>query len=128
MFNHFCRLQVKSGTIFDNILITDDEDFAAEVGDELWGETKEGEKKMKDEQDEEDKKRREEEGEDDEEEDFDMDDFDMDDMDMGMMDDEVGGIIRFHNLSLYSVHERGTKLWMVSMQYIEAFPLFFFKI
>ena len=32
--------QVKSGTIFDNILITDDEKFAEEVGNETWGVTK----------------------------------------------------------------------------------------
>ncbi|XP_023230263.1 calreticulin-like [Centruroides sculpturatus] len=32
--------QVKSGTIFDNILITDDEDFAQKVGEETWGSTK----------------------------------------------------------------------------------------
>ncbi|XP_013397065.1 calreticulin-like [Lingula anatina] len=53
--------QVKSGTIFDNILITDDEDHAKKVGDELWGVTKEAEKKMKDKQDEEERKKREEE-------------------------------------------------------------------
>ena len=41
-------LQVKSGTIFDHFLITDDEDFAEEVGTETWGETKDPEKKMKD--------------------------------------------------------------------------------
>jgi len=51
--------QVKSGTIFDNILITDDESLAEEVGDELWGKTKDAEKKMKEEQDEEDRKKRE---------------------------------------------------------------------
>ncbi|KAK7501480.1 hypothetical protein BaRGS_00007284 [Batillaria attramentaria] len=32
--------QVKSGTIFDNILITDDVDFAKEYGDSTWGQTK----------------------------------------------------------------------------------------
>merc|ERR1712212_391129 len=53
--------QVKSGTIFDNILITDDVDFAKEFGDSTWGKTKDPEKKMKDEQDEEDRKKREEE-------------------------------------------------------------------
>jgi len=36
--------QVKAGTIFDNILITDDEEF----GDETWGQTKDAKKKMKD--------------------------------------------------------------------------------
>jgi calreticulin len=72
--------QVKSGTIFDNILITDDEKFAEEVGNETWGVTKDAEKKMKDEQDEEERKQREaeeaarkdEEGED-EEDDEDLD-------------------------------------------------------
>lgn len=40
--------QVKAGTIFDNVLITDDEDYAQEFGDETWGQTKDAEKKMKD--------------------------------------------------------------------------------
>ena len=40
-------LKVKSGTIFDNFLITDDEEYAKEFGDETWGETKGPEKKMK---------------------------------------------------------------------------------
>jgi len=51
--------QVKAGTIFDNVLITDDADFAKEVGDSTWGQTKDPEKKMKEEQDEEDRKKRE---------------------------------------------------------------------
>lgn len=42
-------LQVKSGTIFDNVLICDDEEYAKKFGDETWGETKGPEKKMKDE-------------------------------------------------------------------------------
>ena len=42
-------LQVKSGTIFDNILITDDEAYAEEFGNETWGKTKDPEKKMKEE-------------------------------------------------------------------------------
>ncbi|XP_069126744.1 calreticulin-like [Argopecten irradians] len=53
--------QVKSGTIFDNILITDDVAFAEKVGKDTWGETKEPEKKMKEAADEEDRKKREEE-------------------------------------------------------------------
>ncbi|XP_076462169.1 calreticulin-like [Babylonia areolata] len=53
--------QVKSGTIFDNVLITDDEGDAEEHGKETWGQTKDPEKKMKEEQDEEDRKKREEE-------------------------------------------------------------------
>lgn len=54
-----CHLQVKSGTIFDNVLITDDVAKAEEVGNETWGVTKDAEKKMKDEQDEVEKKARE---------------------------------------------------------------------
>ncbi|KAK1152502.1 calreticulin-like [Acipenser oxyrinchus oxyrinchus] len=53
--------QVKSGTIFDNFLITDDEKYAEEFGQETWGVTKEPEKKMKEQQDEEERKQREEE-------------------------------------------------------------------
>ena len=50
---------MKSGTIFDNILITDDETKAEEVGEETWGATKDPEKTMKDGQDEEERKQRE---------------------------------------------------------------------
>ncbi|XP_015212215.1 calreticulin [Lepisosteus oculatus] len=52
--------QVKSGTIFDNFLITNDEKFAEEVGNETWGLTKDPEKKMKESQEEEERKKREE--------------------------------------------------------------------
>ena len=55
------NVQVKSGTIFDNVLITDDENFAEEFGNDTWGVIKDGEKKMKDAQDEEEKKKREQE-------------------------------------------------------------------
>jgi len=48
--------QVKSGTIFDNILLTDDEKYAEEFGNETWGVTKDAEKKAKDALDEEEKK------------------------------------------------------------------------
>lgn len=51
--------QVKSGTIFDNFLITDDVKEAEKFATETWGVTKGPEKAMKDEQDE--KKRKEEE-------------------------------------------------------------------
>merc|ERR1711934_387442 len=44
--------QVKSGTIFDNMIITDDPAAAKAAGEALWAVTKEGEKKMKDAQDE----------------------------------------------------------------------------
>nr|ASC62375.1 calreticulin [Mizuhopecten yessoensis] len=53
--------QVKFGTIFDNILIPDDVDFAEQEGKDKWGKTKDPEKKMKDAADEEDRKKREEE-------------------------------------------------------------------
>ncbi|XP_060089083.1 calreticulin-3 [Heteronotia binoei] len=38
--------QVRSGTIFDNFLITDEEAYAEEFGDETWGETKFPERQM----------------------------------------------------------------------------------
>ena len=44
----YCHLQVKSGTIFDNVLITDDEEYASEFAKETWEKTKDPEKKMKD--------------------------------------------------------------------------------
>ena len=74
--------QVKSGTIFDNFLITDNEKYAEEFGDETWGQTKDAEKKMKDEQDEEERKKAEEaakameEEEEEEEEEGEGEDFD----------------------------------------------------
>ncbi|XP_051897847.1 calreticulin-like [Pristis pectinata] len=61
--------QVKSGTIFDNFLITDDEKYAEKVGKETWGATKDPEKKMKEQQDEEERKKREEEEKKDKEDD-----------------------------------------------------------
>ena len=75
---------MKSGTIFDNILITDDEDYAEKQGNEVWKVTSVGEKKMKEQQDEEERKAREAAGED--EEDDEGEDFDMDDMDMDFGD------------------------------------------
>jgi len=53
--------QVKSGTVFDNIIITDSVQRAEEFGNETWGKTKEPEKKMKDGQDEAERKKEEEE-------------------------------------------------------------------
>merc|ERR1712235_19706 len=53
--------QVKSGTIFDNVLITDDAAEAKKIGDELFKATSKAEKKMKDAQDEEERKKMEEE-------------------------------------------------------------------
>lgn len=81
--------QVKSGTIFDNVLVTDDVSIAEKIGEETWGAMKDGEKAMKDKYDEEEKKKREaeeekrkeeeeknksEEGDDDEEEEDEEDD------------------------------------------------------
>jgi len=73
--------QVKSGTIFDNVLITDCEEHAKKHGDETWGVTKDAEKKMKEAQDEEDRKKRDEEAKEnaDKAKDDDDDDEDKDD-------------------------------------------------
>lgn len=81
--------QVKSGTIFDNVLITDDEDLASQFAEETFTVTQDGEKKMKEKQDEEERKAREEaekkrkeeeeaEGDEDDDEDLDEDDEDDD--------------------------------------------------
>merc|ERR1712106_1128462 len=56
-YDEVCKLgfdlwQVKSGTIFDNVLITDDVAEAKKIGGETWGATKDPEKAMKDSQDE----------------------------------------------------------------------------
>jgi len=48
--------QVKSGTIFDNILITDNEAYAEEFAADTWGQTKDAEKAAKDALDAEEKK------------------------------------------------------------------------
>ena len=53
--------QVKAGTIFDNVLITDSVTRAEEFANETWTKTKDAEKKMKDEQDEAEKKKEEDE-------------------------------------------------------------------
>jgi len=53
--------QVKSGTIFDNILICDDPDFASQYIKDNFEATREGEKKMKEKFDEEERIKREEE-------------------------------------------------------------------
>lgn len=54
--------QVKSGTIFGNVLITDDPELARKTGEEVWKPMFEGEKKMKEAQDAEERKQREAEG------------------------------------------------------------------
>lgn len=38
---------MKSGTIFDNVLITDDVEYAETFGADTWGKTKDAEKEMK---------------------------------------------------------------------------------
>ncbi len=82
-YDEVCKIgfdlwQVKSGTIFDNIVITDDPAEAKRIGEETWGETKDKEKAMKDAQDEEEKKKADEEAKnaEDEEDDEDLDDID----------------------------------------------------
>uniref|UniRef100_A0A1B6CLW3 Calreticulin n=1 Tax=Clastoptera arizonana TaxID=38151 RepID=A0A1B6CLW3_9HEMI len=65
--------QVKSGTIFGNVLITDEPEVAKKFGDDVWKQMFAGEKKMKDEQDAEERKKREAEGKADVEEDEDLD-------------------------------------------------------
>lgn len=64
--------QVKSGTIFDNFLITDDLEAAKERGEALK-KTLEGEKKMKNEQDEAEREKEKAEKPDEEEDDEDLD-------------------------------------------------------
>merc|ERR1712012_1084076 len=81
-YDEICKIgfdlwQVKSGTIFDNIMITDDPAEAKKAGEDLWAVTKDAEKKMKDEQDEEERKKAEEDNKKDEE---DEDDEDLDDI------------------------------------------------
>merc|ERR1712113_366522 len=82
--------QVKSGTIFDNILVTDDVEYAKKFAEDTWGAMKDAEKTMFDEieeqrkkEEEEERKRAEEERAalEDEEDDEDEDDDDFDDED-----------------------------------------------
>merc|ERR1712168_680649 len=75
--------QVKSGTIFDNFLITDDPEEAKKIGEETWGAIKDGEKKMKDEQDEEERKNAEDAAK------TEADDEDKDDDDLGEDGDDL---------------------------------------
>jgi len=95
-YKEFCTIgfdlwQVKSGTIFDNVLVTDDPEHAKKVGEETWAVTKEGEKKMKEEQDEEEKKKAEEEAAnaDPEEDDEEDEDLDLDEDEEGEAHDEL---------------------------------------
>merc|ERR1712110_226084 len=91
-YDEVCKIgfdlwQVKSGTIFDNVLITDDVAEAKKIGDETWGATKDPEKAMKDSQDEEEKAKAEAEaaaagaGGGAEEDEDELDDEDLDDID-----------------------------------------------
>ncbi|NEU36180.1 hypothetical protein GN156_36610, partial [bacterium LRH843] len=50
--------QVKAGTIFGNVLITDDPEHAQKVGEDVWRPMFEGEKKMKEALDEVERKKR----------------------------------------------------------------------
>lgn len=86
--------QVKSGTIFDNFLVTNDIEEARKIGEETWGATKDAAKKMKDEQDEEERKKAEEEAktaaeDEDADDDEDLDDEDDDDLDDELEHDEL---------------------------------------
>lgn len=81
-YDEVCKIgfdlwQVKSGTIFDNVLITDDPAKAKEVGEEVWKAYKDAEKAMKDEQDEAERKKAEAEAK--SSDDKDDDDEDLDD-------------------------------------------------
>merc|ERR1711881_629790 len=89
-YESFCAIgfdlwQVKSGTIFDNILVTDDIEEAKNQGEDLWKVTSEAEKKMKEVQDEEEKKKADEEAKnaepEDDDEDADDEEFDDEDAD-----------------------------------------------
>jgi len=82
--------QVKSGTIFDNMMITNDPAEAKAAGEALWAVTKEGEKKMKDAQDEVERAKAEAEaGDKDDEDDEDLDDIDEDEDDIKEDSDEA---------------------------------------
>jgi calreticulin len=70
--------QVKAGTIFDNVLISDDPEEAKKIGEETWGATKDAEKAAKEAIDEEEKKKSEDEAEKDTPEEDDEDDDDID--------------------------------------------------
>ncbi|KAG0730261.1 Calreticulin [Chionoecetes opilio] len=85
--------QVKSGTIFDNFLISDDIEEAKLIGEETWGSTRDEAKKMKDGQDEEERKKAEDEAkaaEDSKEDNEDEEDEDLDDEEDEDIEDELG--------------------------------------
>lgn len=70
--------QVKAGSVFDNILVTDDPEYAKKFAEETWGNIKEGEKEMFDELE---NKNREEQKIDDNDPNEEKDDYDEDDDD-----------------------------------------------
>jgi len=79
--------QVKAGTIFDNILVTDSVEEAKEHADATWAKTTKAEKAMKEEQDkkqkekeEEERKKREEEAANEEEDDEEEEDKNKDEL------------------------------------------------
>jgi calreticulin len=96
-YDEFCKVgldlwQVKSGTIFDNFIITDDVAEAKKHAEDHWGATKDAEKAMKDAQDEEERKKAEEEAKSASANEVDEDDEDADDLDDEEVDipDETG--------------------------------------
>ena len=80
--------QGKSGTIFDNVLITDDLEVARKFGEEVWKPTLEGEKKTKEAQDEEERKQRQKESKENEDNKDDDEDEDADEEDNSVPDAE----------------------------------------
>ena len=98
--------QVKSGTIFDNMMITDDPAEAKAAGEALWAVTKEAEKKMKDAQDEEERAKAEAEAGEkgDDEDDEDLDDLDEDEEDEVKDGDDEDAEVRDIYKSEYSNH------------------------
>jgi len=100
--NEICGLgfdlwQVKAGTIFDNVLITDDAAHARQVGEDVWRPTFEAEKAAKDKADEEERKKREDEAktekDDDDDEDEDDEEEQPEPQDLSKDDDDVRKII-----------------------------------
>ena len=95
-YDEFCKVgldlwQVKSGTIFDNFIITNDVAEAKKHAEDNWGATKDAEKSMKDAQDEEERKKAEEEAKSTSTNEVDEDDEDQDDLDEedGDIPDEI---------------------------------------
>merc|ERR1711976_522167 len=82
--------QVKSGTVFDNFLVTDDVDEAIEAAKAVVDANQEKEKAMKEEQDKEAEEAAAAE-EDDDEDEMDMDDLDEEEFDDDFDEDEFDG-------------------------------------